>query len=51
MGEPVQRISMRPTEIRPLLFHYNQVGEDLVLHPVIEPLKLAIEILVEFNGP
>ena len=32
MGGPVQRISMRPTEIRPLLLQYNQFGEDLALH-------------------
>ncbi len=34
MGGPVQRISMRPTEIRPLLLQYNQFGEDLALHLV-----------------
>tara|TARA_B100000989_G_C19406944_1_gene412537 strand:+ start:285 stop:614 length:330 start_codon:yes stop_codon:yes gene_type:complete len=50
MGGPVQRISMRPTEVRRLLLQCNHFGKDFVLHPVIERLKSAIEILVEFNG-
>ena len=50
IGGPVQRISMRPIEVRPLLLQCNHFGKDFVLHPVIERLKIAIEILVEFNG-